>query len=206
MKEFLRAKIFALSQYLEMLLSLILGLVIVILAGKLLMDVFNPQYIFAGEDVFAYYLETAMNLAIGVELIKMLCMHSPGTVIEVLLFAIARQVVVSHSSVTQTLTGVFAIVVLFATRKYLFIPHDEVEKITVRGSMTVAMANRVAKIKIPETDGKLLRDVIEKRICEESLSKEIGTCVDYDNFALCIASIREGTIRVSHHLNGRISA
>lgn len=153
MKEFLRAKIFALSQYLEMLLSLILGLVIVILAGKLLMDVFNPQYIFAGEDVFAYYLETAMNLAIGVELIKMLCMHSPGTVIEVLLFAIARQVVVSHSSVTQTLTGVFAIVVLFATRKYLFIPHDEVEKITVRGSMTVAMANRVAKIKIPETDG-----------------------------------------------------
>lgn len=40
MKEFLRAKIFALSQYLEMLLSLILGLVIVILAGKLLMDVF----------------------------------------------------------------------------------------------------------------------------------------------------------------------
>ena len=38
MKEFLRAKIFALSQYLEMLLSLILGLVIVILAGKLLMD------------------------------------------------------------------------------------------------------------------------------------------------------------------------
>ena len=105
MKEFLRAKIFAL-----------LGLVIVILAGKLLMDVFNPQYIFAGEDVFAYYLETAMNLAIGVELIKMLCMHSPGTVIEVLLFAIARQVVVSHSSVTQTLTGVFAIVVLFATR------------------------------------------------------------------------------------------
>ena len=62
MKEFLRAKIFALSQYLEMLLSLILGLVIVILAGKLLMDVFNPQYIFAGEDVFAYYLETAMRL------------------------------------------------------------------------------------------------------------------------------------------------
>ena len=43
MKEFLRAKIFALSQYLEMLLSLILGLVIVILAGKLLMDVFNPD-------------------------------------------------------------------------------------------------------------------------------------------------------------------
>ena len=76
MKEFLRAKIFALSQYLEMLLSLILGLVIVILAGKLLMDVFNPQYIFAGEDVFAYYLETAMNLAIGVELLKCFaCTH-----------------------------------------------------------------------------------------------------------------------------------
>lgn len=193
MKEFLRSKVFALSQYLEMLLSLILGVVIVLLAGKLLLDVFNPEYILV-EEAFTYYLETAMNLAVGVELIKMLCMHSPGTVIEVLLFAIARQVVVSHSSVVQTLTGVFAIVVLFATRKYLFIPHDDMTRITLRGSQSVTMANRYAKIKIPETDGRLLRDVIETKIAQEGKSKEIGTCVDYDNFALCIAGMKNEKI------------
>lgn len=194
MKEFLRSKVYALSQYLEMLLSLILGIVIAILAGKLLLDVFNPAYIFAEEDVFTYYLENAMNLAVGVELIKMLCMHSPGTVIEVLLFAIARQVVVSHSSVVQTMVGILSIVVLFATRKYLFIPHDDVTRVTLRGSQTVTMANRFAKVRIPEADGRLLRDVIEKRIAEEEKSKEIGTCVDYDNFALCIAGMKDGRI------------
>ena len=194
MKEYLRSKVSALSQYLEMLLSLILGIVIIILSGKLLIEVFNPDLIMAQEDVFNYYLGHAMNLAVGVELIKMLCMHSPGTIIEVLLFAIARQVVVSHDSVVQTMAGVLAIAILFAVRKYLFIPHDDVTRVTLWGSQTVNMANRLAKVRIPDTDGKILRDVMEKRIERDGLSKEIGTCVDYDNFALCIASMKDGQI------------
>lgn len=32
-----------------------------------------------------YYMEYAMSLAIGVEFVKMLCTHQPGTIIEVLL-------------------------------------------------------------------------------------------------------------------------
>ena len=47
------------------------------------------------------------------------CRHSAQTVVEVLMFATARQMVVEHMAPTQTLIGVIAIAVLFAIRKFL---------------------------------------------------------------------------------------
>ena len=61
-----------------------------------------------------------MTFAIGVEFVKMLCTHTPGTVIEVLLFAISRQMIVGHVSGFEVLAGVAAIAGLFATHKYLY--------------------------------------------------------------------------------------
>ena len=50
----------------------------------------------------------------------MLCTHTPGTVIEVLLFAISRQMIAGHVSGFEALAGVAAIAGLFATHKYLY--------------------------------------------------------------------------------------
>lgn len=49
----------------------------------------------------------------------MLCRHSAQTVVEVLMFATARQMVVEHMDPIQTLIGVLAIAILFAIRKFL---------------------------------------------------------------------------------------
>ena len=65
-------------------------------------------------------LTTCFNLIIGVELIRMMSYHTSDTVFEVLVFAIARQVIIGHSSAVSSLIGVCAIAVLFATRKFLF--------------------------------------------------------------------------------------
>lgn len=42
----------------------------------------------------------------------MLCTHKPGTIIEVLLFATARQMIVEHLNVYETLVGIGAIAAL----------------------------------------------------------------------------------------------
>lgn len=194
MKEYLQSRLYNMSYYLEMFISLILTVVIIILTGKLFLEVLDFNYLLSGQDVIQVFLEKAMNLAVGVELIKMLCKHTPGTVVEVLLFAIARQVIFAHASVVETLVGVVCIVILFATRKYLFTARDEVTKITLRGSQTVKNANILARIHIPLEDGPLLRDAIMKRIEEEDLSTAVGTCIDYHNFALCIASMHDNVI------------
>lgn len=70
---------------------------------------------------FTFFLTHALNLVIGIEFVKMLTKHTPAAVLEVLIFTIARQLIVAHGDGVQTLLGVLAIAVLFATRKFLFL-------------------------------------------------------------------------------------
>jgi len=72
-------------------------------------------------------LDDAIILAIGAELIKMLCKHTPETIIEVLAFALARQLIVGHTAPLENLISVTAIAVLFAIRRFLLKKHDMVE-------------------------------------------------------------------------------
>ena len=117
MKQFFRKTMKNIATYVELVLSAFLVFVIAILIIKLVGQCFFD--IWHDKLELEYYMEYAMSLAIGVEFVKMLCTHQPGTIIEVLLFATARQMVVEHMAPTQTLIGVIAIAVLFAIRKFL---------------------------------------------------------------------------------------
>lgn len=70
---------------------------------------------------FHVFLEHAFNLVIGIEFIRMLVRHTPGSALEVLLFAIARHIVLDGSSGYELLLGVASIAGIFATRKYLYV-------------------------------------------------------------------------------------
>ena len=111
------------ASYIEIVLSAFLLIAIIFLAGK-----------FIVESVLEYFLANVMTFAIGVEFVKMLCTHTPGTVIEVLLFAISRQMIVGHVSGFEVLAGVAVIAGFFATHKYLYCKSlgDSDEKETVK--------------------------------------------------------------------------
>ena len=68
------------------------------------------------------FLERALDIVIGIEFIKMLAKHSPGSVLEVLLYAIARHLVVGHDSAVENLLSVGAIALIFIVRKFFFVP------------------------------------------------------------------------------------
>ena len=57
-----------------------------------------------------------------IEFIKMLAKHSPGSSLEVLLYAIARHLVVGHDSAVENLLSVGAIALIFIVRKFFFVP------------------------------------------------------------------------------------
>lgn len=85
-------------------------------------DALKDLYLHIGTNTaFREFLETLFDLVIGIEFVKMLCKHNLGSVIEVLLFAIARQMIVEHMNIYESLVGVFAIASLFAIRKFLYI-------------------------------------------------------------------------------------
>ena len=63
-------------------------------------------------------MERSLDIVIGIEFIKMLAKHSPGSSLEVLLYAIARHLVVGHDSALENLLSVGAIALIFIVRKF----------------------------------------------------------------------------------------
>lgn len=82
-----------------------------------------PGLLFDGNDAeIRTFLERALDIVIGIEFIKMLAKHSPGSSLEVLLYAIARHMVVGHESALENLLSVGAIALIFVVRKFFFVP------------------------------------------------------------------------------------
>ena len=78
----------------------------------------------AGQFDLDQFLVSAMNIIVGLEFMKMLILHTPRAVTDVLLFAIARQLVVSHSTPADTLIGVAAVALIFVIKKFLHTKED----------------------------------------------------------------------------------
>ena len=105
----LRNRIIQASSLLEVLLS---GLVLI---GLLLSVVplirWMPGLLFDGNEAeIRTFLERSLDIVIGIEFIKML------------LYAIARHLVVGHDSAVENLLSVGAIALIFIVRKFFFVP------------------------------------------------------------------------------------
>ena len=127
MRKKLQDKMFEISYFIELFISLIVSLAVVVLAVWIVIDMFNISFIEHGIDSLVVILDKAITLAIGAELIKMLCKHTPETIIEVLAFALARQLIVGHAAPWENLITVAAIAILFVVRRFLLNRHDMVE-------------------------------------------------------------------------------
>ena len=127
MRKKLQNVMFEASYLFELLISVMVGASILVLAGKLIYDAVTTAGYFSGADSLMKILDDAIILAIGAELIKMLCKHTPETVIEVLAFALARHLIVEQTTPIENLITVIAIAVLFAIRRFLLNRHDMVE-------------------------------------------------------------------------------
>lgn len=74
-----------------------------------------------GAEAYHHFLENTLELVIGIEFIKMLVKHTPGSVIEVLLFAISRHAILEGGNAVSNLLTVCAIALIFAIRRFLYI-------------------------------------------------------------------------------------
>ena len=108
---------------LEWIISAILVVVVVVMCVRFLLEL-GGMFDSPPLDFFEKFVADIMTLAVGVELIKMLSQHTPATVVEVLMFAIAREMVTYHDSALNTAIGVLSICALFATRKFFFCKND----------------------------------------------------------------------------------
>jgi len=105
------------THLLEMIIAFALLIVIVIKIVEISSAMIGAEIVIIAMD-FERILSTVLTLVIGVEFIKMLCKHTPETVIDVLLFAIARYIVIYHDDTLDLLIGAVAIAGLFAAKRF----------------------------------------------------------------------------------------
>lgn len=183
-----------LANCLELFISVLMIIMLIILSLKFFVTIIDARSYVNGQDNLTTYLTMALNLAVGVEFVKMLCKHTPETIIEVLLFATARQMIVYHQSAYETLVGVAAIAGLFATRKFLFCAFDSTASAIFRATQKIKTINWLFRIQIPEEDGDTLGEVVMNKLNEEEKEIATGSSVYYSDFALRISKMHGDVI------------
>ena len=109
--------IFSTAFYFEVIaaICIIIGLIVTFLGvpGQILVLVNGGSFI--------TFLTFMFNIIIGIELLKMFCRHDLDSVVEVLLFAVARQVIIEHTTMVDNLLCMISVALLFCIRKFLFV-------------------------------------------------------------------------------------
>ena len=87
----------------------------------------NPTAFMSGEDAVSDYLHHMLTIVIGLEFVKLLMHLTPANILEVLIMAISRGIIVSHGTAVDNLLSIVCIVALFAAKRFL-IPRAELHK------------------------------------------------------------------------------
>lgn len=79
----------------------------------------------ASPETFLVFLEEVFTIVVGIEFLKMLCKPNSDNVIEVLVFLVARHMILGSSSALDNLLSIISIALLFVIRSYF---HDKKRK------------------------------------------------------------------------------
>lgn len=107
--------------FLEWLIAIITLLVLVGMLGYEIYKMFTVSKYFASIHT---YLHNILTLVVGLEFVRMLLDMTPANTLEVLIVAIARQVIIAHDNPWSNVASVLCIAGLFAIRRFL-IPKGE---------------------------------------------------------------------------------
>ena len=127
------AKIFHTAVHvLEYLIAALTLAVLVYLLGLEIYKMFTTEGYFAAADL---YLKNILTIVVGLEFVRMLINLTPANTLEVLIVAIARQVIVDHSNPINNVVCVVCIAGLFAIRRFL-IPKKDLSRELSEGDGT----------------------------------------------------------------------
>lgn len=115
---------FILRKVLHFLEGVIAIMTLLVMIGMVAFEIYK---MFTVDSYFSdvhNYLHNILTIVVGLEFVRMLIDMTPANTLEVLIVAIARQVIVSHDNPLSNVCCVLCIAGLFATRHFL-IPKKE---------------------------------------------------------------------------------
>ncbi len=114
----IRDRLYRMCDILELLMgvAVIIGIGIAVIA---LIPHVGELWLHRGEAGALYeFLEYVFNIVIGIEFMKMLCKPDGDTIIEVLIFLVARHMIIGTTSTLDDLLSIISMGILFLIKKY----------------------------------------------------------------------------------------
>lgn len=195
MRNKINDKTYRIVEYLEMGVAILVAISIGFAFLYLVKELWGSLLQSSKIDGMTHFIEDALTVAVGIEFAKLLCKHKASTVVEVLIFAVARHMVGEHTTVIQNLICILSIAVLFAVRKYMLHKYDEVEKTVFFPGTKVKSVNQVCSVHIPyNEDGETLLKVFMENYNENVNCITKGTCVFFNGVAIRVSKYRNHEI------------
>lgn len=201
MRPKLRSYLIKIAGFFEIFLSFVVLFAIFISSIDLVKSLFFAvmHYIQIGSDSFDFtiFLSAAIQLIIAVEFVKMLSNHSPASAIEVILFVIARRIIISESSNLEMLIGVFALAILFVIRKYLFKSGSRLDDgYLFKADTPVSDVVKICKVHIPIELGTTLAEVVENEFTRLDKTVREREKLVLEDVSILIYAMEDGKITV----------
>lgn len=200
-KQYLRGRLGMIASYTEIYVSGLVLLGIILLS----VSIFRNIYTIIIDDLsgthtmeITTFLSTAFELIIGIEFVKMLSKHTPSSAVEVLLYAIARQLISNEEGkMIEALIGVIAIGILFAIRKYLSetIHRSKDNEFVVNGSITIDDLNAKIGANIDPVLGNTIAGLLFNSAKTEGTKLNPGYEVKLDGYLFQVYSMDAGLIK-----------
>lgn len=197
--EGLKFRIRKLTFYLEFVLAMFIAIAVIIgmidlVKYIILIFTTNPIDTY---DIFQKFLGHVLLLVVGVELVIMLVYHSPSSVMEVLLYAIARKVLIGNQGMLDFFIGIIAIAAIFTIRRFLFTEEISIgsDSENVFGAaVSVKEINQLLKLDIPEEMGNTLGGVIINTAKQSERPIITGAEFQISKATICVLKMKEGLI------------
>jgi hypothetical protein len=131
-----------------------------------------------------------LMFVIVVELVIMLIKHQPRIVFDVLLIAVAREIIIAGHEFKNVLLGTVSLLILFFIRKFLTlktIPPGTA--IIIDPYITIESLNEMLDVHIPFEEDKYLIDLIERVIRDRKIVAKKGKEIDIANVKIEILDL-----------------
>ncbi len=195
-----KVRIKTLTHYLELVLALFIVMSVVIGMVDLVRYIvlILTTNAIDSYEIFQKFLGYVLLLVVGVELVVMLVFHSPSSVIEVLLYAVARKLLIGNQGMLDFIVGVVAIAAIFAIRKFLFV--EDLSNPTggnkhyFSAATSVKVINEMLDINIPEELGNTIGGVIYRLAQDSDIRLTEGVEFNLSRINFRVLRMQDGVI------------
>ncbi len=133
-----------------------------------------------------------LMFVIVVELVIMLIKHQPRIVFDVLLIAIAREIIISGHNFKNVLLGTLSLLILFFIRKFLTLKSiPPGTAVIIDPYITIESLNEMLGVHIPFEEDKYLIDLIERVAKERGIVLKKRKTIDIANVKIEILDVDE---------------